>query len=262
MALSREQKIEKARELREQGLNNSQIAAALGVKARKTVWGWLNPEANRKLRRQDNERRREAQRAWLNSHRAACEECGTALQAGSTTPSVKGKTGLCKKCLGRLKAERNKPQRLQARGLRAGGWTAVEIGEQLGVSAATVAKWCAVPRSMRSGLGPKRPKTARLRSWDLPVDCPGCGGPMHKQSSHCSNCYSANRLEATEQRARVIEQRWSEDKTLAEIAHEFGWTTNRAGGEIHRLRAKGYSLPYRRAVYPTGKPRFPEQVAA
>lgn len=139
--MTREEKIAKARVLQGQGLDCQQIAEQLGVGARKTVWNWLNPERAKQARRRANRRNRGYIEAWRDQHRACCDGCGTPLGAGSASPSVKGKTGLCKKCLGRKKAAANAERREEARHLRTAGKSDAEIGDLLGIAPSTVAKW-------------------------------------------------------------------------------------------------------------------------
>lgn len=168
--LTREEKIARARELASRGLNNQQIAERLGVGSRKTVWGWLNPERLRRLKRAESRRRRDKNRVWRNQHRASCDGCGTALRAGSASPSAKGKTGLCKKCLGRAKAESGRRRREDARRLHEAGVGTAEISRQMQVAPSTVDRWLA---------GGPHPGRA----------CSGCGGtfqPQHKNQRYCS----------------------------------------------------------------------------
>ncbi len=89
--LTREEKIAKARVLQGQGLDCQQIAEELGVAHRKTVWGWLNPDAMKRLSKRSNARQKEAIKVWRDQHRASCTGCDSPLRAGSASPSARGK---------------------------------------------------------------------------------------------------------------------------------------------------------------------------
>lgn len=160
--------------------------------------------------------------------------------------------------------ELSREQKLvRAKELRGSGLTYREIGEQLGVSTGTVYRWLNPERvaPYRNGraINPERARALDKRysrEKRYYVDCPQCGNKMHQDSSLCEGC----RADDVDRRARRIEAWWAEGKLMREIADLLGWSRGRLSMEFSRLRAKGYGLPYRRAVYPNGKPRFPEQV--
>jgi transposase-like protein len=72
--MTREQKIAKARELREQGLSYPTLAGTLGVGVA-TVYRWLN-EAYA-------EHDRAAARNWKRTHKGTCADCGAPTDASN-----------------------------------------------------------------------------------------------------------------------------------------------------------------------------------
>ncbi len=66
---------------------------------------------------------------------------------------------------------------------------------------------------------------------------------MTRTSSECLRCVEARYV----QRAERIIELWAEGKKTREIAADLGTTHGSIQQEIHRLRAKGCDLPYRRA---------------
>jgi transposase len=85
--------------------------------------------------------------------------------------------------------------------------------------------------------------------------CAGSGGRSNKPE-RCKDCWAWREAGRVDARARKIEGWWAGGLTLREIADRLGWTKGHISHEIHRLREKGYSLPYRAGA------KFPEQVAA
>ncbi len=92
MTLSREQKIEKARDLRQGGALYREIAEELDVSVttvcewitgRVTAWKKANPERVR----EQNLRRNDAKREWEDAQRADCPQCGQRMGAGSAMPA-------------------------------------------------------------------------------------------------------------------------------------------------------------------------------
>jgi DNA-binding CsgD family transcriptional regulator len=153
----------------------------------------------------------------------------------------------------------------EARRLRAQGLKYREIAERLGVGTSTVYAWLnpARVRPYRSGRGID---PQRARAYDREYyrshkgTCYRCGGERGRgpRTGPCRACVADD----VDRRARQIEQWWAEGLTIGEISSRLKWPSGRFGAEMVRLRAKGYDLPYRRAVYPSGKPKFPDQVAA
>jgi DNA-binding CsgD family transcriptional regulator len=157
--------------------------------------------------------------------------------------------------------------------LRVKGLTYQEIGDRLGVHFSTVYKWLNPSKTREYNKKDEaRPgRKAEKKQWyDLNrAACPECGSDMgcgstipSRRPARCSTCHFFSLAERKEARDNKIEQWWAEGLTLVEIAARLDSTVNSIGTSINRLRAAGRPLPYRRAVYPAGKPRFPEQVAA
>jgi predicted transcriptional regulator len=94
--MTREQKIAKARELREAGLVYADIAKALGV-THSCVQKWLKPDRAREYTQRENSKpeANTRKRAWDNAHRASCPRCGQLMCAGSTDNT---KPERCKEC--------------------------------------------------------------------------------------------------------------------------------------------------------------------
>jgi transposase len=95
MSLSREQKIEKARELRAAGWKYRQIADRLGIST-STAYAWVNPERvapYRNGRAIDPKRTRAYDREYSRTHRAACPQCGGEMSR--TTERSGGKCAAC-----------------------------------------------------------------------------------------------------------------------------------------------------------------------
>lgn len=130
---TRDQKIAKARELREEGLTYREIGERLGV-AEHTSWSWLNPEARRAIDRRVNAKRTKAKNEWARENRAACPKCGKPMG-----PGTKGRrTRVPKRCRTCLKQEsREHTERFIA--LRERGLLNPQIAEREGVPVATVA---------------------------------------------------------------------------------------------------------------------------
>jgi transposase len=94
--MTREEKITRARELREQGMSMPRIGCEIGV-SDSCVWKWLNPEKAQELQHKyDKTPQRAAQkRAWAEHHyRRPCAACGALMGVGVHR---KGST-LCRTC--------------------------------------------------------------------------------------------------------------------------------------------------------------------
>lgn len=141
--LTREQKIEKARELRERDWTYAQIGIRLGVTG-SCVHGWLKPEWLAEKRRRSNAKRHEAKRQWERDNRAACPQCGAPMGQGSRCPSARPE--LCRDCV----QENARRKQLQYIDLREEGLTNREIEERLGLPFNTVAN--ALAKARRDGL--------------------------------------------------------------------------------------------------------------
>jgi hypothetical protein len=186
--VTREQKIAKARELRQEGLSWGAIGGQLGVSR--------------------DQARYYATRAVIHHDRRQCSRCGADF-----TPKH-GRTKFCgQNC--RAAAENERKRR-----------SAQTTGRAL---------------------------------------CSDCGEPLSEGSrwrrhARCFDCHASNVSRPVDTRGQQIERWWND--TIREIAGRLGWSLSHAAQEIHRLRAKGFKLPYRQAAGPSGERRFPEQVAA
>lgn len=132
VGVTREQKIATARKLRESGLTYREIGERFGV-GHACVWKWLHPDVVAESNRRDNQRRAPQKRAYAQSKRAACEDCGTPLSAGSSWPSRR-RTGKCRTCWELDEAERIEPRRRQIEEWWAEGLSLRAIAERLGWS--------------------------------------------------------------------------------------------------------------------------------
>jgi transposase len=147
-----------------------------------------------------------------------------------------------------------------ARELREQGFYYREIGERYGVSFSTVYRW----------LHPERAKEFRhrnreaLRAYDREynrthrAECPSCGGEMDRETGRGGGICAGCRADEVDRRAAKIERWWADGLTLKEIAQQLDWSEGHISNELHRLREKGYDLPYRHR----GFDRFPDQAPA
>lgn len=136
-----------------------------------------------------------------------------------------------------LKAER-------AQEMRQAGFKFREISEELKAPIQTVWGWVNPDRRNGRAIDP-----ARTRVLDLEYNkrnrrsCSRCGGDRPRQFTGpiCKRCIQDD----VDSRGKQIERWWAEGLTLGEIAERLGWTEKHVGSELHRLREKGYELPYR-----------------
>jgi len=144
-------------------------------------------------------------------------------------------------------------------------WTYEALGRRFGVSTPTAYRWLNPEyerRQQAASLAYKNRNREEVRAKNREYkratrpDCPQCGSPMSHKSTLCEEC----RADEIDRRARQIEGLWAEGLPLKEIADRLGWTLDRLAYEMHRLREKGYELPYRYDL--NGNAKFPEQVAA
>jgi DNA-binding CsgD family transcriptional regulator len=130
----------------------------------------------------------------------------------------------------------------EAKRLRAEGLMLKEIAERLGRPRSTV-------HAAVTDINARR--RAYKRSWDRENyrgTCERCGGlTAHRHRGRlCRACEDQRRAEPVHARAERIVAWWAEGLTLAEIGARLGWSKGHLSMEMHRLRAKGYDLPYRR----------------
>ena len=128
----------------------------------------------------------------------------------------------------------------QAKRLRAAGLTYREISEHLMRPLSTVQAAVAGENARR-----RAAKQAWARAHYRGI-CERCGDPTGKRHRHrlCWSCDLERRAEPVHARAERIVAWWAEGLSLIQIAARLGWSVGHLGGEIHRLRAKGYNLPY------------------
>jgi DNA-binding CsgD family transcriptional regulator len=151
----------------------------------------------------------------------------------------------------------------KAQELRRSGLKLREIGEQMGAAVSTVDCWLNDPDLAR----------LRARKASYAGVCEDCGGPTSGTSSGfarvprwCRTCAKPHKQAASRRalaaihadRDRQIEVWWNEGLSMNEIADRLGWSRAHVQVELHKLRERGYHIPYR---YALTRPRFPEQVA-
>lgn len=137
-----------------------------------------------------------------------------------------------------LRLRREDPRRSEA-----------SIAREVGVSKSTARRYLH-PEEARAD---NRRRREAKREWDRAnrprKPCASCGAEHDAGSRLCDSCSQAERREATHERAERIVAWWAEGRRVREIARDLGWSVPHVAQEIHRLRAKGYDLPYRS---PTG----------
>jgi len=130
----------------------------------------------------------------------------------------------------------------EAKQLRAEGLMYREIAERLGRPLSTV---------QDAVTGGNARRRAAKRAWEREHyrgTCERCGGLTGKRHREhlCWSCWIAQEQERVHPRAEQIVAWWAEGLALAEIRERLGWSKGHLSMEMHRLRAKGYDLPYRR----------------
>jgi len=153
-------------------------------------------------------------------------------------------------------------------------WTYKRLGERYGVSTTTICEWLTGKVSAWKAAHPERVRELNLkrnaakREWERNhrAKCPECGGEMGAGSAsrkappaRCKECQPFWEAERVHERAERIVEWWGGGLSLGEIAGRLGWSVSHLGQEFHRLRERGYDLPYR---YQRSAPRFPEQAVA
>lgn len=136
--MTRDEKVAKARELRDEGLSQSEIARRVGVTP-SAVFKWLNPDRAREYARRDRARpgRQESKNAWLRERdrspegRSICETCGGLCGIASRKHGYRE----CMAC----KRLRRKTRGHEIERLWAEGRTLREIRERFGWSAGRIA---------------------------------------------------------------------------------------------------------------------------
>jgi transcriptional regulator with XRE-family HTH domain len=157
--VSREQKIAKARKLREQGLTYDAIGERLGV-SDTTAYKWLNLERAKEYIRRDiaNPARRKYKTEWERNNRAECPSCGAPLGSGSRCPSKR--PDLCADCV----RDQARSRTVRFIELRKQGMTNGEIAEREGLPRGSNVVAVAFYRAHRYGLTvPRSPYFDRFR---------------------------------------------------------------------------------------------------
>jgi len=116
-----------------------------------------------------------------------------------------------------------------------------EIAERMGKPRSTV-------QAAVTDLNARR--RAAKRAWErehYKGTCERCGGPTGKRHRErlCWSCWVEQEQERVRLRAEQIVAWWAEGLTLREIGERLGWSKGHLSMEMHRLRGKGYDLPYR-----------------
>ncbi len=129
----------------------------------------------------------------------------------------------------------------EAKRLRAEGLMLKEITERLGRPRSTVHA-AVTEENVR--------RRAYKRVWDREHyrgTCERCGGLTGKRHRErlCRPCWVEQEREPVHARAERIVAWWAEGLALAEIRERLGWSKGHLSMEMHRLRAKGYDLPFR-----------------
>jgi transposase len=134
LTLTREQKIARARELREQGWSYAAIARQLGV-SESTPRTWCNPEWAKEQARKSNAKRGPAKRAWENEHdRGTCATCGEPTVASASRKNVR----LCRDCWTEAEHREQTLRRERIAALWCEGQTLTEIAAALDSTPASI----------------------------------------------------------------------------------------------------------------------------
>lgn len=159
----------------------------------------------------------------------------------------------------------------KAQAMREDGHVLREIADVCGVSDSAVWHWLNPERSAKlrakDNSRPGRREREREQALQKRAHCSTCGSPLgvwssRRGSTRCYPCYSAEELARTAERGHHIEGWWAEGLTLKEIADRLDWTVNHLFQEVHRLRAKGFDLPYRYTEGKRAGSKFSQQVPA
>jgi transposase len=135
--VTRDEKIAKARELRERGWSGPRVAAELGV-TKSTVYKWLDPDRAREYARRDNARpgRNAQKREWEHgpTARIRCANCGKLAGMNSKAAG----TTLCRSCWTADAARRSDETGRKLETLWLAGKTFPEICAELGWNKGTL----------------------------------------------------------------------------------------------------------------------------
>lgn len=160
----------------------------------------------------------------------------------------------------------------EARQMRAKGATLREIGDRFGVTRerirqlvgttelpATECVQCGGAITGRRSAGTRYcSHSCANKAWNARhrSPCPRCGETMGRTSTLCRSCRAAS--VSNEHDNAVLVELWARGESISTIAAALDTTTNSLGVRIHKLRARGYDLPYRRRVFLNGEPVYPD----
>lgn len=133
--MTRDAQIKQAERLRAKGLLHREIAEQLGVQT-STVWGWLNPEANKEKIRRSNAKRSPAKRQHADLKRRNCPQCGEKMGTGTGYPGRTEKN--CKKCQVTNENAQTKARYEAIQRLWSAGWSLKEIASKLDSTVASI----------------------------------------------------------------------------------------------------------------------------
>lgn len=144
----------------------------------------------------------------------------------------------------------------EARRLAAQGMRPAQIALALDRSPSAVSKALNPERAreywMRENNKPGRNAQKRAIDNAHRSACINCGGLLAPASEwrgykRCKDCHLIHQRAAHRERDLQIVAWWAEGLTMREICARLGWSKGHLSCEIHRLRARGYSLPHRRS---------------
>lgn len=141
----------------------------------------------------------------------------------------------------------------QARRMRAEGRVLREIAEHFGVGVTTAPRWTDPEQDAAGRAAARAWKAAnreRTRAYDHEYGdthrgtCVRCGQPRGAGQMGPGVCQPC-RSKARHLRCLLICEWWAQGKQIPDICAELGWSSGHLQGEMDRMRADGYDLPYR-----------------
>lgn len=159
----------------------------------------------------------------------------------------------------------------RARAMRARGQSFRQIGDEFGVSHEWVRVLIGsepVDKTCRECETPFR--TTRLQQVYCTRSCAiagsnarergvcACGNRTASKATVCHECDMRGRQTKADVRRTRIAEMWTAGYSMKDIAEVIGTTTNALGGELVRMRAAGWDLPFRRPRK-VGKPVTKQQ---
>lgn len=130
-----------------------------------------------------------------------------------------------------------------------------EIADTFGVSEPTACRWTkpgAIERDRAITAAWKARNRERNRAADRAYSadlrnrgrCLTCGEPMGIGVASDGECRPCAAARVHERSQRVVEM-WAQGDSLNDIASSLGWARGHLASQMDRMRARGYSLPYR-----------------